>query len=84
VLKNKIELENFSGYSKNAILQDFWVSITRSIIVAIAKKEADEKRQAKNKGKGNRRVYKPNVSRLVGSLKMILSSLADCRRTSCA
>ena len=69
VLKNKLELENFSGYTKNAILQDFWVSITLSIVVAIAKKEADKKIQAKLSRKNNRRQQKPNVSQLVGSLK---------------
>jgi len=69
VLKNKIELENFSGYTKNAIFQDFWVSITLSIVVAIAKKEADEKIQKRVEGKNNRRKQIPNVSQLVGSLK---------------
>ena len=69
VLKNKIELENFSGCTKNAILQDFWVSITLSIVVAIAKKEADEKIQSRVEGKNNCRVQQPNVSQLVGSLK---------------
>ena len=69
VLKNKIQLENFSGYTKNAILQDFWASITLTILVAIAKKEADEKLQSRVGHKANRRKQMPNVSQLVGSLK---------------
>lgn len=69
VLKNKIELENFSGYTKNAILQDFWVSITLSIVVAISKAEADEKIKVRNKDKNNQRKQVPNVSQLIGSLK---------------
>jgi hypothetical protein len=69
VLKNRIELENFSGYTKNAILQDFWVSITLSIVVAVAKAEADEKIQKRVIGKGNRRRQIPNVCQLIGSLK---------------
>ena len=69
VLKNKIELENFSGYTKNAIMQDFWASITLSIVVAIAKKEADELIQKKVESKRNLRKQMPNVSQLVGSLK---------------
>ena len=69
VLKNKIELENFSGHTKNAILQDFWVSITLSIVVAIAKKEADEIIQSKAADKNNSRKQMPNVSQLIGSLK---------------
>jgi hypothetical protein len=69
VLKNKVQLENFSGYTKNAILQDFWASITLTILVAIAKKEADEKLQRRIGNKPNRRKQMPNVSQLVGSLK---------------
>jgi hypothetical protein len=69
VLKNKVELENFSGYSKNSVLQDFWVSITLSIIVEIAKQEADEKIQNRTAGKNNKHRQIPNVSQLVGSLK---------------
>ena len=69
VLKNKLELENFSGCTKNAILQDFWVSITLSIIVVIAKKEADEKIKQRAEGKNNKLTQIPNVSQLVGSLK---------------
>lgn len=69
VLKNKLELENFSGYTKNAVLQDFWVTVTLSIIVAIAKREADQKIQIRTSEKNNRRKQAPNVSQLIGSLK---------------
>ncbi len=69
VLKNKLQIENFSGYTKNSILQDFWASITLSIIVAIAKQEADEKIQRRTAGKNNKHRQIPNVSQLVGSLK---------------
>jgi hypothetical protein len=69
VLKNKLELENFSGTTNNAILQDFWISITLSIIVSIVKEEANEKLQERLKDKDNLLEQKPNVSQLVGSLK---------------
>ena len=69
VLKNKLELENFSGYTKNSILQDFWVTVTLSIIVEIAKKEAAEKIQERTDGKRNKHKQIPNVSQLVGSMK---------------
>lgn len=69
VLKNKLELENFSGYTANSVLQDFWVSVTLSIIVEIAKQEADEKIQQKTADKNNKYKQIPNVSQLVGSLK---------------
>jgi len=69
VLKNKLELENFSGYTKNSVLQDFWVTITLSIIVSIAKKEADEKIRQRTEHKNNKYKQTPNLSQLVGSLK---------------
>jgi len=69
VLKNKLQIENFSGYTKNTILQDFWASITLSILVAVAKKEANEKLQSRIGDKPNFREQQPNVSQLVGSLK---------------
>lgn len=50
-------------------MQDFWVSVTLSIIVAIVKKEANEKIKERTKGKGNNRIYIPNVCQLVASLK---------------
>lgn len=69
VLKNKLELENFSGCTKNAILQDFWASISLSIIAEVFHKEANEKIQERVEGKNNKREQKPNMSQLVGSLK---------------
>jgi hypothetical protein len=68
-LKNKLELENFSGCTKNAILQDFWASIALSIIAEVFEKEANEKIQEKVEGKNNKLEQKPNMSQLVGSLK---------------
>jgi hypothetical protein len=68
-IKNKIQFENFSGYSKNAVLQDFWVSITLANIIAIAKNEAGKSLQEKCKGKSNKNPQAPNVSQLVASLK---------------
>jgi len=69
LLKNKIQIENFSGYTKNTVLQDFWASITLSILVSVAKKEANEKLQSRIGDKPNFRQQKPNVSQLVASLK---------------
>jgi len=69
VLKNKVELENFSGCTKNAILQDFWASIALSIIAEVFAKAANEKIQKRVAGKNNKLEQKPNMSQLVGSLK---------------
>lgn len=69
ILKNKLELGNFSGYSPNAILQDFWACIHLANIVATAKAEADELVQARQQSSQNTYRYAPNTAQLVGSLK---------------
>lgn len=46
VVKNKLELPNFNGFTENIILQDFWISMYMLNIAAVAKHEADAKIQA--------------------------------------
>lgn len=69
ILKNKLELGNFSGYSPNAILQDFWACIHLANIVATAKAEANELVQSRQENAENIYQYVPNTAQLVGSLK---------------
>lgn len=68
-LKNKIQLENFSGKTKNAILQDFWASITLANLAAIAAAEAQPAIDERAILKDNKHKQKPNTSQLVASLK---------------
>ncbi|MDR2522837.1 MAG: IS4 family transposase [Synergistaceae bacterium] len=44
IVKNKLTLENFTGYSKNVILQDFWAAMYLTNLAAVAKDEADAKK----------------------------------------
>lgn len=69
IVKNKLEIGCFSGYSKNAILQDFWVCMLLCNIAATAKQEADLLVQRKRTGSRNKLHYIPNVNQLIGSLK---------------
>lgn len=69
VVKNKLQLENFSGRTENAILQDFWACMHLSNIAAVAKDEADELVQEQRAKKDNKYVYTPNMNQLIGSLK---------------
>lgn len=69
ILKNKLELGNFTGYSPNAILQDFWTCIHLANIVATARAEANALLQTKQKNSQNLHCYVPNTAQLVGSLK---------------
>ena len=69
ILKNKLELCNFTGCSPNAILQDFWASIHLVNIAALAKVEADQAIQASRASSGNKYTYQANTAQLIGTLK---------------
>ena len=69
ILKNKLELCNFTGYSPNAIRQDFWASIHLANIAAVAKAEADQAIQASRADSDNRYTYQANTAQLIGTLK---------------
>ena len=69
IVKNKLALENFSGVSKNAILQDFWVCALLANIVSVAKDEASILVDEAREGKKNLYQHVPNTSDLVASLK---------------
>jgi hypothetical protein len=69
VVKNKLELGNFSGRTENVVLQDFWACMHLSNISAVAKSEANELVHEQRTGKDNKYVYSPNVNQLIGSLR---------------
>lgn len=69
ILKNKLELCNFTGCSPNAILQDFWASIHLANIAALAKAEADLAIQVSRAGSDNKYAYQANTAQLIGTLK---------------
>jgi hypothetical protein len=69
IVKNKLALENFSGYSKNAILQDFWAAMYSANLVAVAKDEANATVQKERVGKKNKYKYAPNLNQVIASLR---------------
>ena len=69
ILKNKLELCNFTGCSPNAIRQDFWASIHLANIAAVAKAEADQAIQASRVNSENKYTYQTNTAQLIGTLK---------------
>lgn len=81
-LKNRLQIENFTGDTKIAVEQDFYASIYLSNMAALAKHEADEKITRKNAGKGLKYDYKVNMNILIGKLKdsMVLMLLEDSPR----
>ena len=69
VVKNKLEMPCFSGFSENVIMQDFWISMYLANMAAIAKNEADEKIKEKRLDKDNKYEYQANVNTLIGSMR---------------
>ena len=68
-LKNRLEIQNFSGETVTAIEQDFYASIFLSNMAALAKHDANEAITERNKDKDLKYEYKVNTNILVGKLK---------------
>ena len=79
VVKNKLEMPCFSGFSENVIMQDFWISMYLANMAAIAKNEADEKIKEERLDKDNKYEYQTNVNTLIGSMRDRLAD-AVCTR----
>ena len=69
VLKNKFELENFTGQTRIAVEQDFYATIYLSNLAELAKKQSDELILKNNENKDIKYRYQTNTNVLVGSLK---------------
>lgn len=80
VVKNKLELENFSGYSKNIILQDFWASMHVANMVTVVRQKADADIQKERAEKNNRYTYVANLNRVIATTRDYL--VAVCLATS--
>lgn len=66
-LKNKLKIEEFSGYSNQSILQDFYATLLVSNIQSLIVEEINEELQEKKDTKKYR--YKVNISLSYGFLK---------------
>lgn len=69
IVKNKLELPNFTGWSSNVIRQDFWISMLLANVAATAKAEADVKIKEERAGKNNKYEYQANVNTVIASLR---------------
>jgi hypothetical protein len=69
ILKSILEVENFTGRSKNTILQDFWASMVMINLVGDAIADGNKKLEKLKSKKGNKNEQQVNVSHLVGCLK---------------
>jgi len=68
-VKNKLEIENFTGWTKKAIEQDFYATMYLSNIAAAARWEAQVIVDDERLGKDNKYHYQVNVNHEIGVLK---------------
>lgn len=72
ILKNRLEIENFSGEKPLIIEQDFYATQFVSNMASILKHDAEEQLKQKNKEKNLKYEYKINNNILFGKLKNYL------------
>ena len=82
VVKNKLEMPCFGGFSENVIMQDFWITMYLSNMAAIAKNEADIKIKETRENKENQYEYQANVNTLIGCLRDKLAEAVFSRNPS--
>jgi hypothetical protein len=68
-VKNKLQIENFSGLTVKAIMQDFYVSMFLSNVIAVASWEAQPIIDEQREGKDNKYNYHVNANHAVGVFK---------------
>lgn len=78
-IKNKLQVENFTGTTKTAIEQDFYATIFLSNMIELTRKHNDAKIKDKHKDKNLKYEYKTNFNVLAGSFKdkLIMVLLED-------
>jgi hypothetical protein len=74
-LKNRLQIENFSGETTVAIKQDFYATMYLSNMAALAKMDANAIIEEENKDKNLKYEYKVNTNILIGKLKNSLVSM---------
>ncbi len=69
IVKNKLELPNFTDFTESVIYQDFWISMYMVNIAAVAKYESDILVHEERAHKNNKYQYQTNVNNLIGTLR---------------
>jgi len=69
IVKNKLQLENFTSRTVEGVEQDFYAVMYLTNVAASAAHDAQPKVDAFRLGKGNKYEYRVNVNELIGILK---------------
>lgn len=79
ILKNILELENFTEQRRIIIEQDLYSKIFLLNLMLTIKKDADKDIQEKRKDKNLKHEYKSNQNHLLGTLQTFLYQLINCK-----
>ena len=81
MVKNKLQIENFSSRTVEGVQQDFYATMLLANFVAAAAHDVIEDIQEARKDKGNKYTYKANINEVIGILKdrLALALLSDSR-----
>jgi len=79
-LKQRLELENFSGRLVDMVKQDFFTLMMVANMVASMVREANRKARKKGEGNGNKYEHQVNVNHTIGVYKELSDTSGDRRR----
>lgn len=68
-VKNKLEIENFTGYSPIAILQDFYATMFLANLAGVLEYELHEEIEVAHSTPENRYAYRMNIAATISELK---------------
>lgn len=68
-LKNKLQIQNFTGDTVISVEQDFYASVYLANMVALVKQESNETITQEDEGKQLKHEYKANTNIVIGKLK---------------
>ena len=82
LVKNKLQLENFSSRTVEGVQQDFFAAMYLTNVAAAAASDAQAGIDGAREGKGNKYRYKANMNELIGILKdrLVLAIAEDSER----
>lgn len=78
-IKNKMEVENFTGYSPDAILQDFYATVFLANLAGVLEFELHEEIEAAHNRPENKYEYKMNRNRTIAELRRTVIEMIATR-----
>ena len=77
LIKEKVGLTNFRGYSENSVLQEFWISMLLANVAQAVKAETDGVIDAQYNCRNNKHKYQTNANELMGYLSRHIDEYMD-------